>query len=244
MVLGVDDAAKEFGKSMGGKAAVALCEWFQRLWDAEGVAKKKQLENIVEPAFKKFQEIYDEYEQSFKEYRAKLIDADSKQHIQRVVDQIEGDLRFTAKNRVDLLGQLKHPSNSIFSGFVTSIVQFLVSNEESLSGSPEDSLAPPEIASQVMRRGLIADLRAVMAPWAAALDPGASAPPLLGDELESTLDDLALRYGIAENDPKREGKLRARLAVDRLDSRLDSMIAAYKIVREEYEKLKSSLSTS
>jgi hypothetical protein len=83
-----------------------------------------------------------------------------------------------------------------------------------------------------------------MAPWAAALDPGASAPPLLDDELESTLDDLALRYCIAENDPKREGKLRARLAVDRLDSRVDSMIAAYKIVREEYEKLKSSLSTS
>jgi len=83
MILVVDDAAKEFGKSMGGQAAVALCKWFQRLWDAEGVAKKKQLEDIVEPAFTKFQEIYDEYERSFKEYRTELINADSEQHIHR-----------------------------------------------------------------------------------------------------------------------------------------------------------------
>lgn len=130
----------------------------------------------------------------------------------------------------------------MFSGFVRSIVEFLVSNETSLSGSLEDSLAPPEIASQVMRRGLIADLQAVMAPWAAALDPGASAPPLFGQELEGALVELARRYGIEENDPKREGKLRARLAVDRLDLRVDSMISSYKVVREEYEKLKILLS--
>lgn len=244
MTLVVDDAAKEFGKSMGGKAAVALCEWFQRLWDAEGVAKKKQLEDIVKPAFTKFQEIYEEYERSFKEYRTVLINADSEQHIQRLIEQIEGDLRFTAKDRVDLLSHLNHASISIFEGFVRSIVEFLVSNEESLSGKPEDSLSPPEIATQVMRRGLIDDLRAVMAPWAAALDPGASAPPLLGEELECTLDGLGERYGIAKNDSKRDGKLRAKLAVDRLDSRVDSMVFAYKVVREEYDKLKINLSNS
>jgi len=244
MTLVVDDAAKEFGKTMGGRAAVALCEWFQRLWDAEGVAKKKQLEDIVKPTFTKFQEIYKEYERSFKEYRSVLIQADSEQHIQRLIEQIEGDLRFTAKDRVDLLSHLNHATISIFEGFVRSIVKFLVSNEESLSGEPEDSLSPPEIATQVMRRGLIADLRAVMAPWAAALDPAASAPPLQGEELERTLDELGERYGISKSDSKREGKLRAKLAVDRLDSRMDSMVAAYKKVREEYDKLEKNLSNS
>lgn len=244
MILGVDDAAREFGKSMGEQAAVALSGWIQRLWDADGVTKKKQLEGIVGPAFKKFQEIYEEYVQSFREYRVQLINADSEQNIHRLVEQIEGDLRFTAKDRVDLLSHIKHATNSIFEGFVRSIVEFLVSNEESLSGEPEDSLAPREIASQVIRRGLIADLRAVMGPWAAALDPGASGPPLQGEALERTLDEMRRRYGIAKNDPKRDGKLRARLAVDHLDSRLDSMVAAYKKVCEEYETLKVNLSSS
>lgn len=244
MTLVVDKFAEGFGKSLGERAAVALGEWIQRLWNAEGVTKRKQLEKIVEPAFAQFLQIYEEYERSFRQYRVELTDADSEDQIIGLVGRIEGDLRFTAKDRVDLLTHLDHAANSIFKDFVRSIVEFLVCNEGSLSGNLEDSLAPREIAAQVYRRSLIADLQAVMAPWAAALDPAASAPPLQGEELERTLDEMGRRYGIAKNDPKRDGKLRARLAVDRLDSRVDSMVAAYKKVREEYETLKMNLSSS
>jgi len=243
MILIVDDVAEGFGKSLGERAGTALSGWIQNLWNADGVTKRKQLEEIVEPAFKQFLEIYEEYERSFKKYRAELTNADSDQQIRRLVDQIEGDLRFTAKDRVDLLNHLEQAVNTVFEDFVRSIVEFLVCNEESLSGEPEDSLVPREIAGQVMRRGLIADLRAVMAPWAAALDPAASAPPLRGKELQHMLDEIGKRYGIAKDDPKHDGKLRAKLAVERLDSRVDSMVAAYKKVREKYETLKVKLSS-
>lgn len=244
MVLGFDDAAKEFGKVMGGKAALALSGWLQQLWDAEGITKKKQLDEIVVPAFEMFQSIYDEYEQSFKGYRKSLLSADSEQDIHSLIDQIEGDLRFTATDRVDLLNHLNRSKNSFYDGFVRSITDFLVSSEESYEGEAEDSLnpPPPEIAIQVFRRGLIGDLRSVTDPWAAAFDPAASAPPLSEEEIESKLDEIGQKFGVAKDDPDREGKLRARLAVEHLDSRLDSMVSAYKKVREEYEKLKSNLS--
>lgn len=245
MVLGVDDAAKEFGKTLGGQAALGLCKWLQRLWDAEGVCNRKKLQEIVEPAFAKFQAIYQDYAQSFQAYRTQLSNADSEQVLFKLVNQIEADLRFTAKDRVDLLSQLKQAKGSILEGFVTSMAEFLVSNESSLSGTVEDALAPPEIANQVMRRGLIADLRTALAsPWAAALDPAASAPPLRGEALERRLEELGVRHGIAKTDPDREAKLRLGLAIDRLDARVDMMVAAYKRVREEYELLKGRLSAS
>jgi hypothetical protein len=244
MVLGFDDAAKEFGKVMGGKAALALSGWLQELWDAEGISKKKQLDDIVVPAFEMFESIYDEYEQSFKGYRKSLLSADSEHDIHSLIDQIEGDLRFTATDRVDLLNHLKRSKNGVYDGFVRAITDFLVSSEESYEGSAEDSLEPPppEIAVQVFRRGLIGDLRSVTNPWRAAFDPAASAPPLSEEEVKSKLDEIGQKYGIAEDDSNREGKLRARLAIERLDSRLDSMVGVYKKVREEYENLKVKLS--
>jgi hypothetical protein len=243
MTIVVDKVAEGFGKSLGERAATVLGEWIERLWNAERVAKRQQLEKIVEPAFAQFHQIYEEYESSFQQYRRELADADSQDQIIGLVDRIKGDLRFTARNRVDLLAHLNHATDSLFGGFVRSMIEFLVCNEQSSSGKPEDSLAPTEIASQVYRRALIADLQAVTAPWAAALDPEASSPPLQGPQLERALDEIAKRHGIAKTDPKRDGKLRARLAVERLDARMDSMVSAYKKVRVEYEALKATLST-
>jgi len=207
------------------------------------MTKNKQLEEIVEPAFAKFLQIYEEYESSFKKYRAELTNVDSEQEIHGLVGRIEGDLRFTARDRVDLLSHLDRAANSVFGGFVQSIVEFLVCNEQSLSSNPEDSLVPREIHTQVYRRGLISDLRAVMAPWAAAIDPAASAPPLFGEELERALDEIGRRHGIAKDDPERDIKLRVGLAIERLDSRMDSMVSAYKKVRVVYEELKMKLSS-
>jgi hypothetical protein len=82
-----------------------------------------------------------------------------------------------------------------------------------------------------------------MAPWAAAIDPAACAPPLFGEELERALDEIGRRHEIAKDDPKHDGKLRAGLAIERLDSRMDSMVSAYKKVRVVYEELKMKLSS-
>jgi hypothetical protein len=243
MVSGIEDTAKEFGKTIGGQAALALISWLQRLWDAKGVAQKEQFENFVEPCFNEFKKIYDEYENSFKDYRNALSSTESEQDIHKVIEKIEGDLRFTARSRIDLLSHLKNFSDSTFGGFVRSIADFLVSNESSLSGSAEDSLSPPEIVTQVMRRGLIDDLKAVMAPWAAALDPGASAPPIQGTDLEHKLESMGQLYGIKKGDPNRDEKLRAKLAVEHLDARTEIMLSGYKRVREEYDKLKGVLLT-
>ncbi len=241
MGLIIDDAVKEFGKTIGGEAASAVSDWLKRLWDAEGVAKKEQFNRFIDPSFKKFQEILEEYESSFKEYRNALSAAESEQDIHRIIEKIEGDLRFTARARIDLLSHLKHSSDSIFKGFVRAMIEFLVSNEGSRSGNAEDSLSPSEISTQVIRRGLIDDLKAVMAPWAAALDPGASAPPIQGNDLEDKLDSMGKSYGIKKGDPNRNEKLRARLAVERLDARTEMMASAYKRVLEEYNKLKTVL---
>jgi hypothetical protein len=230
-----------FGKALGERSAAALGSLLHRLWNTKGLARRKQLEEIVEPAFALFLEIYAEYERSFRQYRAELTDIDDVDQIHRLIERIEGDLRFTAKDRVDLLSHLEHAANGVFEDFVRSMIEFLVTNEPSLSGSAEDALRPLEIATQVHRRGLIADLRAVTEPWTIALDPGYSAPPLYDDELERAVTELAARYGIAGSDPVRDTKLRARLAVERLDARLEAMVAAYRKVRVEYDALRLAL---
>lgn len=243
MPLVIDDAAQEFGKTLGGQAAQGLCDWIRRLWNAEGIAREQQLAQVVEPLFGLFREIHTEYQSAFQSYRARLTAAKDEQDILAVIDQIEADLRFTASARVDLLSQLKQASDSVFAEFVRAMVDFMVSNESSLSGTAEDALAPPEIACQVMRRGLIADLRAVTGPWAFALDPAASGPPLYGEALEDALAELAQRHGIATSDPEYDDKLRTKLAVQRLDARMDAMTLAYKRVREAYDQLRTQLQT-
>jgi hypothetical protein len=236
-----DTFAAGFGGALAERAANAVVDGIQRLWNSEGMARKKQYEEIVKPAFEQFEQIYEEYEKAFASYRDELVEVESTEQILALAGRIEGDLRFTAKARVDLLAHLKKAEGTPFEGFVRAIVDFLVSNEPSARGSIEDSLAPPEIVVQRYRRALIADLKSVLDPWAAVLDPGASAPPLQGAELEHALEELCDRHGIAKDDPNRDGRLRVKMAIEHLDSGMNRMVSAYKRVREEYDALSAKL---
>lgn len=238
--MGINGIATAFGERLAEKAADGLCDLFKKLWDAKGLARHKRFEDGVKPAFDLFLEIHADYEQAFRAYRQELLEG--KVTIGALADRIEADMRFTAQQRVDLLAVLRHGKGSEEEAFVTAIIDYLLEPHPSISSDAESALAePPEIAIQIWRRGLASDLRSVLnSNWPFVLDPACARPPLYGEELETVMTKMRQDHGIADSDPNWEETLRRRLAVEKLDSRFSQMVAAYRQVREEYERIRAA----
>lgn len=237
--MGITGPVTAFGERLGERAADGLCGWFQKLWNAKGLARRERFEKFVRPAFEQFAMVHQEYQSAFRAYRQELTDGGTP--IRELADRIGSDLRFTAQQRVDLLAVLRHGKGEAEEPFARAIVAYLVTPEESALGDPEGALRgpPPEIAAQVWRRGLLSDLASVLhSNWAMVLDPQCSAPPLYGEEQEAALARLRAEHGIADTDPTWEVKLRRRLAAAKLDCRVEEMLGAYRGVRDAYEALR------
>ncbi len=205
-------------------------------------ADKEKLKEHVDPVFQAFEAVHTKYLNSFAEYRGLLqasIDPVELRH--SIIERIRRDNLFSDHERSRVLQISGATEDPQLLGFIAAIRDYLVDARTALE--PADEYRARKFRNpQLWRRTLIAELESIFEErWQPVLDPGSSAPPLYGSELDEALRNVCREARIEYSSADGISRLKVYLATRAVDEVVDEMQEAYARVAAEYGALNAKL---
>ena len=210
-------------------------------------SRKTLLNDYITPIYEEFEIVHDAYLTSFNEYRNFLKEATELSPNSPILDTIEKDNLFNAKQRAKVFELTEAAQDEEVGGFLQSIYRYLVDTRvaaDPLSNDEKpDKQKPDIIYTQYWRRSLIRELSEIYKEnWQAVIDPSAGRPPLSEEDIRHELEQKYKQFRIEIEDAQKIEKLKRALSLEALDSIVHEMQTQYQKVISEYLKVKKKLS--